>query len=126
MSQTNPTPSVTGSTTDDHGSQADQSDATETSIGRQPSYVWTYFKKLTDKPYNKCQFRNKDGRQCGKELARDKRGGTTAMSNHLESQHGVRNANLPNQYNLASAFKKVKSVHPVSMKFLFTCHSKWR
>lgn len=37
-----------------------------------------------------------NGSKCGKQLARDKKGGTTSMKNHLESKHGVRDADLTN------------------------------
>lgn len=55
-----------------------------------------------------------DGNECGKELARDKKGSTSSMKNHLEIKHGIRDGMLPEQGNIVGAFKKAKTGHVVS------------
>lgn len=102
----------------DAPSQIDQSEIgnTSTPTNRLPtSYVWKYFIKLSEKEFNKCRFVMGDGRECGKELARDKKGSTTSMKNHLETRHGICDANVPDQSNILAAFKKAKTGHVVSL-----------
>lgn len=90
-----------------------------TTDNRPTSYVWLHFRKLCDRPVNKCAFIMGDGNECGKELARNKKGSTKSMKSHLESKHGSRDAYLPDQTNILAAFKKVKTNHMVSFTLLY-------
>lgn len=102
---------------------ADQPDtantATVASAVRPASYVWLHFVKLKTRDYNKCCVIQPDGNKCGKELKRNDTGSTRSMKAHLESKHGIRDANLPNQSNIIASFKKVKTDHLVSLCFPF-------
>lgn len=84
-------------------------------------YVWNHFTKLPDSDINKCNVFLSDGSQCGRELTHDKKGSTNPMKTHLESQHHICDANIPNQTNIISAFKKVKTTHPVSLVLSLSC-----
>lgn len=101
-------------------SQADHSNDTGTLTTTCPtSYVLVNFTKLPDKEINRCGVIMADGKKCGKELARDKKASTKSMKTHLGSQHGIRDAHLPDQSNILACFKKVRTNHLVSVIGVF-------
>jgi hypothetical protein len=109
--------SRTPATSTDTASQADHSDLGDTSTTTSrpnTSWVWKFFEKLPNKPINKCIFSMADGSICEKELARDKKGSTSSMKNHLETKHRVYDGKVPDQGNIIGAFKKAKTGHVVS------------
>lgn len=130
ISNTNSVSSQSKSITVDLTTEPDTANTKEivASAVRPASYVWLHFVKLQKCNINKCGVIKADGSKCGAEMKRDETGSTKSMKNHLESKHGIRDANLPNQSDILASFKKIKTDHMVrcwsiSLSLLFPSFS---